>query len=55
MSCKICGRNSCCPSFHSLAEQEEFDTKTGRFAPKEPEKPIANQIEVTNTDGNGIQ
>ena len=25
MSCKICGRNSCDESFHSIKEQEEFD------------------------------
>ena len=25
MNCQICGRNSCCKSFHSLEEQESFD------------------------------
>jgi hypothetical protein len=33
--CEICGRSSCTRSFHSLSEQEEFDTKTGRYAPEE--------------------
>jgi hypothetical protein len=35
MSCKICGRNACTESFHSIEEQEEFETKTGRYAPDE--------------------
>ena len=25
MSCKICGRGSCCTSFHSLEEQQAFE------------------------------
>lgn len=25
--CKICGRNSCVPSFHSFEEQDRFDLK----------------------------
>ena len=25
MSCEICGRSSCCRTFHSLEEQENFD------------------------------
>jgi chaperonin cofactor prefoldin len=25
--CEICGRGNCCQSFHSLAEQEEFDKR----------------------------
>lgn len=25
MSCSICGRGSCCKSFHSLEEQENYD------------------------------
>jgi len=33
--CEICGRSICTRSFHSLSEQEEFDTKTGRYAPEE--------------------
>lgn len=36
MSCEICNRGACTRSFHSISEQEEFDTKTGRYAP-EPE------------------
>ncbi|KKM67248.1 hypothetical protein LCGC14_1472960 [marine sediment metagenome] len=32
MACKICGRNSCTECFHSIEEQEEFETKTGRYA-----------------------
>lgn len=32
MACEICGRTSCTRSFHSLEEQEEFDTKTGRYS-----------------------
>ena len=31
MPCEICGRSSCTRSFHSIKEQEEFDTKTGRY------------------------
>lgn len=23
--CDICGRSSCCPSFHSLEEQERYE------------------------------
>ena len=29
MGCEICGRSSCMKSFHSLEEQEEFDSKFG--------------------------
>lgn len=25
MACEICGRNSCCKSFHSIEEQDAFD------------------------------
>jgi chaperonin cofactor prefoldin len=25
MSCPICNRNNCCPSFHSLEAQEEYE------------------------------
>ena len=25
MSCEICGRHSCCKSYHSLEEQSNFD------------------------------
>jgi len=25
MGCEICGRNSCCASFHSIEEQNSFD------------------------------
>lgn len=35
MACKICGRESCIESFHSIEEQEEFETKTGRYEPDE--------------------
>ena len=35
MTCKICGRQACTESFHSLKEQEEFETKTGRYEPDE--------------------
>jgi hypothetical protein len=35
MACQICGRNSCIKSFHSFEEQEEWETKTGRYAPDE--------------------
>ena len=38
MGCKICGRSSCTESFHSLEEQEEFETKTGRYAPEDDEE-----------------
>lgn len=33
MACELCRRTSCTRCFHSLKEQEEFDTKTGRYAP----------------------
>ncbi len=33
MACELCGRSSCTRCFHSLDEQEEFDNKTGRYAP----------------------
>ena len=29
MGCKICGRNSCCESFHSLEAQELYDRFDG--------------------------
>ena len=38
MSCEICGRSSCTRSFHSLEAQEEFDTKTGRYATDEEQE-----------------
>lgn len=39
MSCELCGRSSCTRCFHSCEEQEEFDTKTGRYAsPDEKEE-----------------
>jgi hypothetical protein len=37
MGCEICGNSACTRCFHSLEEQEEFDTKTGRYAPEEDE------------------
>jgi len=48
MACKICGRESCTESFHSLEEQEEFETKTGRYEPTDicpicgDEKPVSD-------------
>ncbi len=39
MSCKICQKVGCTESFHSLEEQEEFETKTGRYAPEEEKEP----------------
>lgn len=33
--CEICGRGSCTRSFHSLSDQEDFDSKTGKYAPDE--------------------
>lgn len=38
MTCKICGRGACTESFHSIEEQEEFETKTGRYEPEEEVK-----------------
>ncbi len=35
MSCKICGRNNCCASFHSIEELREYD---------EIAEPIKNRI-----------
>lgn len=37
MPCKICGRCACAEWMHSAQEQKEFDTKTGRYAPKKEE------------------
>ena len=31
MSCDICGRGSCCNSFHSLEEQERFSAVIEAF------------------------
>lgn len=41
--CEICGRGSCTRSFHSLSDQEDFDAKTGKYAPDE-------EIEDTDDD-----
>lgn len=38
MVCEICDKSNCIRSFHSLEEQKEFDTKTGRYAPDEYEE-----------------
>ena len=35
MGCRICERSDCIESFHSLEEQFEFETKTGKYAPGE--------------------
>jgi len=45
MACKICGKNACIESFHSLEEQEEFETKTGRYA-EETENPIIEHPDI---------
>ena len=37
MSCKICKRQACTESFHSIQDQEDFENKTGKYAP-EPEE-----------------
>ena len=31
MSCDICGRGSCCPSFHSIEEQKKYEDVIGLF------------------------
>lgn len=31
MSCDICGRGSCCNSFHSLEEQERYEKVIAAF------------------------
>ena len=33
MACKICGRGACIESFHTIEEQVEWETKSGRYAP----------------------
>ena len=38
MACKICGRNSCTESFHSIEEQEKFEEEQERNKTKEEEK-----------------
>lgn len=48
--CEICGRSSCTRSFHSLSEQEEFDTKTGRYAP-EPDMELPGMWEKSDLIG----
>jgi len=47
MACEICGKSVCIRSFHSLDEQDEFDTKTGRFAPEPKEPPMMLDAELT--------
>ena len=39
MGCKICGRNSCTSSFHSIEEQTEFEEKTEHY-----KQDIKNQL-----------
>lgn len=34
MSCEICSRGNCCRSFHSLEEQQEFDSIVGPYKDK---------------------
>lgn len=31
MACKICGRNNCDKSFHTLEEQDDFDDRFGKY------------------------
>lgn len=31
MACKICNRNSCTESFHSIEQQQEHENQYGRF------------------------
>jgi hypothetical protein len=38
MGCRICGRNACIESFHSLAEQERYEEIDGRLVLKQEEK-----------------
>jgi hypothetical protein len=38
MSCRICGRNSCTESFHSLEEQEKYEEQNGKLVKKEEVK-----------------
>ena len=42
MSCELCNRSSCTRCFHSLEEQEEFDTHTGRYAPRHDQEQEAH-------------
>jgi hypothetical protein len=37
VACRICGRGACTESFHSIQDQEEWQTKTGRYAPEDTE------------------
>ena len=53
MSCRICGRTACTESFHSLEEQEEFETKTGRYAEEDRANEYFNdpkEIERNDTE-----
>ncbi len=49
MGCTICGRNACCQSLHSIEEQEEFETKTGRYAPDASEELEEISKEIVET------
>ena len=50
--CEICGRSSCTRSFHSLSEQEEFGTKTGRYAPEHtPDIELPGMWETSDCTG----
>ena len=56
--CEICGRSSCTRSFHSLSEQEEFDTKTGRYAPEPKHTPdieLPGMWEAADYTGGGTE
>lgn len=52
MSCELCGRGSCTRSFHSLHDQEDFDNKTGKYAPEED--PAVQQSLTTEPPSAGL-
>ncbi len=47
--CDICGRPSCCESFHSLEEQERYEKVVDAFdSARELREQVSNEIEQEN-------
>ncbi len=50
MACDICGRDSCCNSFHSLEEQEKYEKVIELFdKARELRNEIKNSVEEEET------
>jgi len=54
MSCLICGRSSCVPSFHSLEEQEAFDNVAEKIKSRILEKLEREKTYLCNNDGKDV-